>query len=59
MSRPAAVAYEHAIAEQVDARRTGLYETESVKDFGLQMERRGVHGWWRKAMGYTGHDERL
>ncbi|KAF2483647.1 hypothetical protein BDY17DRAFT_297774 [Neohortaea acidophila] len=31
----------------------GLFETDSVADFGRQMEERGVLAWWRKAMGYT------
>ncbi|KAI6832079.1 hypothetical protein KC340_g7340 [Hortaea werneckii] len=37
----------------------GLHETESVKDFAQQMHDRGVFGWWRKAMGYTGQQDRL
>ncbi|KAI7406983.1 hypothetical protein KC336_g13474 [Hortaea werneckii] len=37
----------------------GLHETESVKDFAQQMHDRGVFEWWRKAMGYTGQQDRL
>ncbi|RMY24696.1 hypothetical protein D0867_01212 [Hortaea werneckii] len=37
----------------------GLHETEPVKDFAQQMHDRGVFGWWRKAMGYTGQQDRL
>ena len=38
--------------------RCGLEEIDTVKGFGLQMEQRGVHAWWREAMGYTGRDDR-
>lgn len=31
----------------------GLREVESMKEFGLIMQRRGVWGWWRKGMGYA------
>lgn len=31
----------------------GLDETDTVKDFAAQMRDRGVHGWWRVAMGYA------
>jgi hypothetical protein len=37
---------------------TGLFETDSVKDFASAMEQRGVLEWWRKAMGFT-VDDRL
>jgi len=33
--------------------KAGLYEVETVKDFGSWMEQRGVWQWWRKGMGYT------
>lgn len=33
----------------------GLREVESMKEFGLIMERRGVWGWWRRGMGYIPH----
>ena len=39
--------------------KTGLYETESVKDFAMRMDDRGVLAWWKKAMGYTGSEGRL
>jgi hypothetical protein len=39
--------------------RTGFFETDTVKDFGRQMDDRGVYAWWRKAMGFTGHADRL
>lgn len=35
----------------------GLYETDSVKDFGVRMEQRGVLSWWRRAMGYERADQ--
>ena len=38
--------------------RIGLFEIESVKAFGHKMQLLGVHAWWRRAMGYTGRDER-
>ncbi|KAL2354702.1 hypothetical protein BJ546DRAFT_39593 [Cryomyces antarcticus] len=31
----------------------GLFETDSVKDFGLKMQDRGVLTWWRRGMGYA------
>ncbi|KAF2769206.1 hypothetical protein EJ03DRAFT_327648 [Teratosphaeria nubilosa] len=37
----------------------GLYETESVRTFGLQMQARGIFEWWREGMGYTGQGERF
>jgi hypothetical protein len=37
---------------------TGLFETESAKEFASAMEQRGVLEWWRKAMGFT-VDDRL
>lgn len=33
-----------------------LEEVESVKDFGVSMQRMGVWSWWRKGMGYVGDD---
>lgn len=33
--------------------KAGLYEVETVKEFGGLMEQRGVWQWWRKGMGYT------
>lgn len=34
----------------------GLFETDSVKYFASEMERRGVLDWWRKNMGFTADD---
>ena len=38
---------------------TGLFELDTVKDFGAEMERRGVLQWWRKALEFDTHDDRL
>lgn len=35
---------------------SGFFETESVSDFGLKMQDRGVLSWWRRAMGYERSD---
>ena len=56
-SRPAAVSQEHSISS--DIHHVGFFETKSVKDFGHQMQQRGVFALWRKAMGYASDDERL
>ncbi|CAI6089361.1 hypothetical protein V2G26_005874 [Clonostachys chloroleuca] len=32
---------------------TGFYETESVAEFGKELEKRGLAAWWKKAMGYS------
>ncbi|KAJ6088245.1 hypothetical protein N7486_009506 [Penicillium sp. IBT 16267x] len=32
---------------------SGLFEVESVKEFGDLMSKRRVWGWWRKGMGYA------
>ncbi|KAK3698112.1 hypothetical protein LTR37_017070 [Vermiconidia calcicola] len=56
-SKPAATSLEHSIPSE--ARDVGFFETESVKDFGHQMQQRGVFAWWRKAMGYASDDQRL
>ncbi|KAH9845631.1 hypothetical protein Tdes44962_MAKER06466 [Teratosphaeria destructans] len=37
----------------------GLYETESVREFGRRMQARGVFEWWRRGMGYSGPGERF
>ncbi|KAK6437451.1 hypothetical protein LTR95_006355 [Oleoguttula sp. CCFEE 5521] len=37
----------------------GLAEIETVKDFGLQMQRRGVYEWWRVGVGYAGQSDRF
>jgi len=31
---------------------TGLFELETVKEFGAEMERRGISAWWRQAMDF-------
>ena len=36
---------------------TGLFETGSVKDFGIRMQQRGLLSWWRRAMGYERPEE--
>ena len=36
--------------------KSGVVETESVGEFGEEMERRGLAKWWRKGMGYEGGD---
>jgi hypothetical protein len=40
-------------------RTTGLFESETVRDFGSQMQQRGVYAWWRQGMGFTGSEDRL
>ncbi|KAK5164611.1 uncharacterized protein LTR77_009817 [Saxophila tyrrhenica] len=57
-ARPAVVEREGGVGD-VDAVGSGVEETESVKEFGARMQRRGVFGWWRRAMGYAGDDQRL
>lgn len=37
-------------------RETGLREIETVKDFAQVMQDRDLYQWWRKGMGYAGHD---
>lgn len=37
----------------------GLHEIHAIKDFGAEMERRGVRQWWRKAMEFDPPDHRL
>ncbi|KAK5747179.1 hypothetical protein LTR17_000314 [Elasticomyces elasticus] len=57
-SRPARVKHEDACRPNVDMRSDhGLYETDSVKDFGQQMQDRAVHSWWRRGMGYSQNDQ--
>ncbi|OQO15126.1 hypothetical protein B0A48_00508 [Cryoendolithus antarcticus] len=38
---------------------SALAEIETVKDFGVQMQRREVYEWWRAGMGYAGPPDRL
>lgn len=52
VARPAVVQHESQPTKETNV-RAGLYETETVRDFGSQMQDRGVYGWWRKAMGYA------
>lgn len=59
MSRPAPVQRENQLLSGEQAELKGLHETETVKDFGHQMEMRGVYAWWRRAMGYAGQSDRL
>jgi hypothetical protein len=33
--------------------QTGLFEVETVKEFGTAMEKRGVSEWWDRAMGFS------
>ncbi|KAI6828026.1 hypothetical protein KC332_g6811 [Hortaea werneckii] len=60
-ARPAEVEREgdRAKIQEEGLNGEGLHETESVKDFAQQMHDRGVFEWWRKAMGYTGQQDRL
>lgn len=37
----------------------GLHETQSVKVFWAEMQKRGVYHWWQKAMGYAGDEQQL
>jgi len=34
----------------------GLFETESVKDFGSRMDELSLLDWWRRGMGYLKED---
>ncbi|KAK5119888.1 hypothetical protein LTR85_007214 [Meristemomyces frigidus] len=59
-SRPAEVKRESYVTGEAHTYdRTGLHETDSVKDFGQQMQERSVYAWWRKSMGYAGQDHHL
>ena len=58
-SRVAEVQRENAPDSQQMKRTTGLFESETVKDFGNQMQQRGVYAWWRQGMGFTGSEDRL
>jgi hypothetical protein len=40
----------------VDDRYGKLDEIESVKEYGMTMERMGLWNWWRKGMGYVQSD---
>ncbi|CAD0020663.1 unnamed protein product, partial [Aureobasidium pullulans] len=52
VARPAAIQHENQPTKDSEV-RPGLYETETVSDFGKQLQDRGVYAWWRKAMGYA------
>ncbi|KAG9571150.1 hypothetical protein KCU71_g665, partial [Aureobasidium melanogenum] len=52
VARPAAVQHENQPTKESQV-RPGLYETDTVSDFGKQLQDRGVYAWWRKAMGYA------
>jgi hypothetical protein len=58
-SRVAEVQRENAPDPQQMKRTTGLFESETVRDFGSQMQQRGVYAWWRQGMGFTGSEDRL
>jgi hypothetical protein len=52
VARPAIVELENQPTKESQV-RPGLYETDTVSDFGRQLQDRGVYAWWRKAMGYA------
>lgn len=58
-SRATAVHRENAPDAEQMKRTSGLYESETVRDFGSQMQQRGVYAWWRQGMGFTGSEDRL
>jgi hypothetical protein len=58
-SRVAEVQRENAPDPQQMKQTTGLFESETVRDFGSQMQQRGVYAWWRQGMGFTGSEDRL
>lgn len=51
--KPALVTREDG-EEREGFRREGFVVTESTRDFGVEMRRRGVQGWWRRGMGWVG-----
>ena len=53
VARPSEVRHEHDIRPNDDFLKLGVFETDSVKRFGHQMEQRGVFAWWRRSMGYS------
>ena len=57
-TRPDETHREHD-SDDIHLKPPGLYETDSVKDFGDQMQQRGVFAWWRRGMGYAKQPERL
>ena len=42
-----------ACSQELGDRVRGLEEVDTVKAFAAIMENKGVHGWFRKAMGYS------
>ncbi|SMQ53483.1 unnamed protein product [Zymoseptoria tritici ST99CH_3D7] len=44
------------VEKELSEDAAGLFETDSVKYFASEMERRGVLDWWRKNMGFTADD---
>ncbi|KAF2725119.1 hypothetical protein K431DRAFT_343119 [Polychaeton citri CBS 116435] len=56
-SRPALAVTETGAGVGCASDRGGLHETETVKDFGNEMQQRGVYEWWRNAMGYSGQSD--
>jgi len=57
-ARPAEIDLEKE-PDAAQSNKTGLFESDTVKEFGYQMQQRGVYEWWRKAMGFTGQADRL
>ncbi|KAF2166388.1 hypothetical protein M409DRAFT_66830 [Zasmidium cellare ATCC 36951] len=59
-SRPSVVERgANVVDEDGNHRQPGLFEVSAVKDFAADMEKRQVYAWWRKAMGFTGSEDRL
>jgi hypothetical protein len=56
VKKPAAKEFDTNTYEEKDVSYGKLEEVESVKEFGAKMQRFGVHGWWRKGMGYVGEE---
>lgn len=56
--RAAKARFDRAV-DRNDLVTTGLHEVDSVKDFGAEMERRGVLEWWRTAMEFETPGDRL
>jgi hypothetical protein len=58
VSRPGVVEHER-LPDPEQMMRSGLFESDTVKDFGHQMQQRGIYEWWRKGMGFTGQSDRV
>ncbi|KAK8209057.1 hypothetical protein M8818_003750 [Zalaria obscura] len=52
VSRPALLEREGGVSSPLIDKR-GLYEMDTVKAFGHEMQCRAVYGWWRRGMGYA------